>query len=114
MIVALLYLSNAYVRTARGAGSEDRLEAARSAQRLNPYALAPRYLRAGALEELGRRGQARAALLDALEVEPESFVTLGLLGDLETRAGNAARARRYYAGRSRSTRGDVGLQQLAR
>jgi tetratricopeptide (TPR) repeat protein len=113
-VVALLYLSDVYTRTARASASQERLSSARTAERLNPFALAPRYLQASALEELGRRPDARGELLGALDVEPESFVTLGLLGDLETRAGNAAAARRHYRRALELNPRDTGLQQLAR
>ncbi len=39
---------------------------------------------------------------------------MALLGDLETRAGNAAAARAWYRGALALNPGDVGLQQLAR
>jgi hypothetical protein len=40
-------------------------------------------------------------------------VTLGLLGDLETRAGNRAAARAWYRRALALNPRDVGLQQLA-
>ena len=52
-------------RDAAGA-SDRRLELARTAGRLNPWAITPRYLQASALEELGRRAEARDKLLAAL------------------------------------------------
>lgn len=114
--VALLFLSDVYTRTAR-AGLADaparRLADARTAERLNPFALAPRYLQAGALEEIGRRDAARSELLTALEREPRNFVTLGLLGDLETRAGNRAAAQGWYRRALALNPLDVGLRRLA-
>ena len=92
----------------------DRLAAARTAHDLNPLALPPAYLEASALETLGRRAQARAVLRDALARQPRSFVTLGLLGDLETRAGDDAAARRYYRRALALNPRDTGLQALAR
>jgi hypothetical protein len=115
-LVALLFLSDVYTRIARahvGGPSVERLDAARTAERLNPYALPPRYLQAGALEELGRRAETRRELLDALAVEPRNFVTMGLIGDFEFRAGHRAAARRWYRRALRLNPGDVGLQQLA-
>jgi len=114
VVVALLYLSDVHTRTARASGPEDRLSAARTAERLNPFAIAPRYLQAGALEQLGRRAEARRELLGALDLEPGSFVTLGLLGDLETRAGDARAARAYYRRALALNPLDSGLQELAR
>ena len=88
LAVALFYLSDYEIRTARAAGDHgsdtQQLDAAKRAKRLNPWTLEPRFLQASALEELGRRGEARAALTNALELEPDSFVVPGLLGDLET------------------------------
>jgi O-antigen ligase len=115
LAVTLLYVSDAQVREARAAeGSADRLEAARTAERLNPFALAPRYLQAGALEELGRVGAARRELRGALELEPRNFATLGLLGDLELRAGNPAEARAFYRRALELNPLDSGLRELAR
>jgi hypothetical protein len=114
--VSTLYLSDVFTRSARAeqtASPARQLSDAQAARRLNPYALAPRYLAAGALEAAGDRAAARAELLGALELEPENFVTMGLLGDLETRAGNRAAARRWYERALARNPRDVGLQQLA-
>ena len=73
-----------------------------------------RYLEAGALEELGRRADARAELNAALEREPSNFVTLALLGDLEARAGRGRLAHAYYQRASALNPKDVGLRKLAR
>jgi O-antigen ligase len=117
LLVASLVLSDLYVRTARaepGATSAHRSALARTAGRLDPFSVTPRYLEAGALEEQGHRAAARAKLLAALELEPRSFVTLGLLGDLETRAGHPAAAKAYYRRALARNPRDTGLQQLAR
>jgi tetratricopeptide (TPR) repeat protein len=115
--VALFYLSDYETRKARAAGDHgsavQQLDAANRAKRLNPWALEPRYLQASALEELGRRAEARAALADALRLEPESFVVPGLLGDLELRAGHERRARVWYRRALSKNPLDTGLQQLA-
>ena len=58
--------------------------------------------------------QARDALEQARRLEPENFVIYGLIGDLETRAGNDAAALRAYRRALALNPGDVGLQQLAR
>jgi hypothetical protein len=115
-LVALLVLSDLYVRTARAetsAAPAHRLELADAAARLNPLALPPRYIRASALEEQGRRDAARRELLAALEREPRSFVTMALLGDLERRAGNRPAARSWYRRALAANPLDTGLQQLA-
>jgi O-antigen ligase len=112
--VLSLFLSDYEVRRARTERSTGAsLEAARRAERLDPWALAPRYLQASALETTGRRGAARAELQGALRAEPRNFVTIGLLGDLEVRAGNLAAARRYYARALQLNPRDVGLRKLA-
>jgi len=114
--VALVYLSDVSVRMARAsdASTQERLDAAQRAEALNRYALAPRYLQAGAHEELGDPSAARGELLDALELEPRNFVTLGLLGDLELRRGNTRLAATWYRRAVRLNPLDVGLQQLVR
>jgi O-antigen ligase len=116
VLVGVLFVSYTYMRSARepDVPSAERLSLARSAQRLDPWALAPRYLQAGALEELGRRGEARRTLLEALDVAPADFSTMALLGDLETRAGDPAAARAWYRRALARNPRDVGLQELAR
>ena len=116
LLVACVFLSDVYVRGARVAeiDSQTRLDRAQTAQRLDPVALAPRFQEAGAFEELGRLPDARAALRDALEIEPSSFVTMALMGDLETRAGRFRAARTWYRRAYALNPGDVGLEQLAR
>lgn len=114
--VTLVYLSDVSLRMARAAdiSAPERLDFARRAERLNPYALAPRYLQAGAMEELGRPDDARRELLDAVELEPANFVTLGLLGDLELRERRTRAAGRWYARGLRLNPLDVGLRELTR
>jgi O-antigen ligase len=114
--VAALYLSDAQLRKARAedGAAQSRLDDARAAERLNPWSLPARYHQAGALEELGRAQEARGELHDALELEPRNFVTLGLLGDLELRAGRAGAARAYYGRALELNPLDVGLRELSR
>jgi len=117
VVVGSLYLSDFHTREARAAGrssAHGQLDAARTADRLNPVAIAPKLLQAGALEQLGHRDAARAALLDARELEPRNFVIYGLLGDLEVRAGDDAAARRWYRRALELNPTDVGLQRLVR
>jgi O-antigen ligase/polysaccharide polymerase Wzy-like membrane protein len=116
LAVACFYLSDYEVREARAAGQrspQEQLDAARRAATLNPFALSPRLLEAGALEDLGRRDEARQTLLDARDLE-RGFVVMGLLGDLELRAGHEGAARRWYRRALAANPADVGLQQLAR
>ena len=117
LVVTAIYLSDFHVRQARAAGqgsATEQLAAARSAAGLNPLALPPKLLQAGALEELGRVGEARDALEQARRLEPENFVVYGLIGDLETRRDDDAAALRAYRRALALNPGDVGLQQLAR
>jgi O-antigen ligase len=114
--VLVLFLSDFELREARaraGRSPAAQLSEARAAERLNPWSAQARYLQASALETLGRRGAARAELRGALDLEPRNFATLGLLGDVEVRAGNAARARAYYRRALALNPRDVGLRQLA-
>jgi tetratricopeptide (TPR) repeat protein len=115
--ILVVFLSDFEARQARAnaqRSTESQLAAARTAERLNPWAVKPRYLQASALETMGRRSEARDELQDALELEPGNFATLGLLGDLEVRAGNPRRARTYYRRALALNPRDEGLQQLAR
>jgi len=115
--VGALFLSGVYVRKARQqalASPQAALASARTAGRLDPVSVTPLYLQAGALESEGRRAEARRMLLDALDLEQDNFVTLGLLGDLEVRAGNEAVARRYYRRALVLNPLDTGLQKLSR
>jgi tetratricopeptide (TPR) repeat protein len=115
--VGALFLSGVYVRKARQqALSSPRasLASARTAASLDPVSVTPLYLQAAALEGEGNRADARARLLDALDLERDNFVTLGLLGDLEVRAGNEAVARRYYRRALALNPLDTGLRKLSR
>jgi hypothetical protein len=117
LVVGAIYLSDLDVRVARADQARSPqavLDSARSAERLNPLALPPRYLQASALESLGRRADARRELVDALDREPGNFVTMALLGDLEVRADRPAVARRWYRRALALNPVDVGLQQLAK
>jgi O-Antigen ligase len=113
--VGALFLSGVYVSKARQAATAPRasLSAARTAERLNPVSVTPLYLQAAALETEGDRAAARRALREALERERGNFVTLALLGDLETRAGNAAIARDYYRRALALNPRDTGLRELS-
>jgi O-Antigen ligase len=115
--VVFLFLSDLYVRKARvnaQRSPQAELDAARTAAWFNPVAIAPLYLQASALESEGRRSAARQALGEALEREPNNFVTLGLLGDFEVRGGDDVAARRYYRRALALNPLDVGLRKLSR
>jgi hypothetical protein len=117
ILVLGLYLSDVYVRRARdelGRSPAAQLADARTAARLDPWAVDPHYLEASALETEGDGRAAFAQLQDARRLEPTSLVPLGLLGDLEARAGLYARARAYYRQALARDPLDTGLQQLAR
>lgn len=115
--VGALFLSGVYVRKARQqalASPQASLSSARTATRLDPVSVTPLYLQAAALETEGERTAARGKLLDALRLERDNFVTLGLLGDLEVRAGNEAVARVYYRRALALNPLDTGLRELSR
>jgi O-antigen ligase len=115
--VGALFLSGVYVRKAREqalVSPAASLESARAAARLDPFSATPLYLQAAALESEGRRVAAREELLDALALEEDNFVTFGLLGDLEVRAGNDPVARRYYRRALELNPLDTGLRKLSR
>lgn len=110
-----LYVSDRYLRRARAATTaQERLAAARDAHRFNPFDVHALYLEASALETTGDRAGARRELQHALDREPGNAATLGLLGDLDARAGDFAAARVYYRRALAFNPKDVGLQQLAR
>jgi O-Antigen ligase len=115
-LVLGLYLSNVYVRRAedeKGLSPTVQLADARTASTLDPWAVEPHYLEASALETMGRRPAARAQLEQARELEPESLVPFGLLGDFEARGGHFRAARAYYREALARDPLDTGLQQLA-
>lgn len=115
--VGALFLSGVYIRKARQqalTSPSASLASARTAAQLDPVSVTPLYLQAAALESEAKRDAARQKLLDALDVEQGNFVTLGLLGDLEVRAGNEARARGYYRRALALNPLDTGLQKLSR
>jgi O-antigen ligase len=115
--IALLFLSDLSVRQARadleGGDVRAQLDEARRAEDLNPLSVTPLYLQASALESLGERNAARNVLQEALEQEPDNFVTLALLGDLQIRGGEVQDARAYYARAYELNPMDVGLRELS-
>jgi tetratricopeptide (TPR) repeat protein len=114
--VVFLYLGDLYIRKARdeqGRSVSAQLSAAKSAADFNPVSVIPLYLQASALEAEGNREEAVAKLQDALGKEPDNFVTLTLLGDIEVRASSFAAAADYYQRASDQNPRDIGLQLLA-
>jgi hypothetical protein len=73
------------------------LAKARDSLRLESDSVQGFHLQAAAYAAENRYAPARASLLAAAELEPSNFVTWALLGDLATRRGYPAPARRYYA-----------------
>ena len=114
LCVLSFFLSDFEVRKADGAPTAaERLDAARTAEHLNPVSVDARYLQASALEEQGDRAAARDELRSALDLEPRSFVTLALLGDFEVRGGHRRAAVAYYRRAWHLNPRDVGLRKLA-
>jgi hypothetical protein len=114
--VVFLYLGDLYVRKARdeqGRSVSAQLSAAQTAADFNPVSVIPLYLQASALEAEGHRDQAREKLQDALSKNPNDFITLTLLGDLEVRDKHFVVAAGYYRKASDLNPRDVGLQHLA-
>ena len=114
--VICLYLGDLYIRKARdeqGRSASAQLSAAQTAADFNPVSVIPLYLQASALEAEGNRDEARTKLQDALDQEPENFVTLTLLGDLEVRDRDFAAAADHYQRASELNPRDIGLQRLA-
>jgi Tfp pilus assembly protein PilF len=89
------------------------LSAARNAERLDPFSVVPWYLMASAHETQGQLRLARSDLAKALELEPDNFATMGIIGDFYARRGQYAQARQWYARALEHNPVDVGLQQLA-
>jgi hypothetical protein len=81
---------------------------------LNHDAISTHYTRSAAYAALNDYRDARDALLEALKVEPQNFVTWALLGDLAVRHGDRPLARRYYTTALRLDPRDPQLRALAR
>jgi O-antigen ligase/polysaccharide polymerase Wzy-like membrane protein len=116
VLVLSVYASDLFVRRARqqqGRSPAAQLSDARTAGRLDPWSATPLYLQAGALEDLRRPAEAQHKLEDALQLEPQNFVTIGLLGDFKARQGNKRAAALLYRRALALNPRDVGLRKLA-
>ena len=112
--VAAVFVSDFLVREARTAPSPSQaLATDEAAERVDPWNVHARYVQAGARESLGDLEGARAELEAAIALEPRNFAAIGLLGDLETRAGNDPRATRHYNDALALNPRDRGLRELA-
>jgi Flp pilus assembly protein TadD len=84
---------------ARAALRSDPVEALRLANRALAYngeSVPALYIKGAAYARLGRYREARAALLEAVQIEPRDHLTWALLGDLSARRGRFRQARAYY------------------
>ncbi|MDE3134151.1 MAG: O-antigen ligase family protein [Acidobacteriota bacterium] len=72
------------------------LQTLRTAEQLDPWSLPTQYAVASAYAHLDDYRAAREALLHAAQLEPENYVPPALLGDIATRAGEAAAALAAY------------------
>jgi O-antigen ligase len=79
---------------------------------LNPESVQGHYLQAAALAKLGLYRPARAALGEAIALEPHNYVSWALLGDLTTRRGDISAAMNAYAKASRLNPRDRELHSL--
>jgi hypothetical protein len=72
------------------------LQKLETAEQLDPWSIQTQYTVASAYARLHDYGAARAALLDAQQMEPENYVPPALLGDIATRAGDRVAALADY------------------
>jgi hypothetical protein len=80
---------------------------------LNPDSVQAYYVKASALARLDAYAPARAALLEAIGLEPHNYVSWALLGDITTRRGNIPAARWAYRHAWSLNPRDVELRILA-
>jgi hypothetical protein len=121
LVLATLSLSRQgaaelFATAAGNALANDPAEAIRDANsslRLDPYALSPYYYKAAALARFNQAAPAESTLLNATRQAPHEFVTWGLLGDLEVRAGNLTKAGAYYRRAHELNPRDAALAALA-
>jgi len=80
---------------------------------LNPDSVQAYYTKASALARIDAYAPARAAILDAIGLEPHNYVSWALLGDLATRRGDIPAATRAYRHAASLNPRDVELRLLA-
>lgn len=90
------------------------ISSARKALRIDDGNLNAYYVEAAGEARFDHAAAARATLLRAAGAAPDAFVTWVLLGDLETRAGKAGAAHRYYERALALDPREPGLAALAR
>ena len=90
------------------------LERANQALSLQGDSLRALFARSAAYARLERYGKAHAALLEAARLEPHDHLPWALLGDLATRRGELAAAKRYYRRSARLNPRYSRLQELAK
>ncbi len=108
-------LADVYRDRARAALAADPARALREADRslrIVPDAIGSYHVKAAALARFGEGEAARAVLREALRREPQDWVTWALLGDLDTRLGERARAARDYGRAVALNPRDRGLRAL--
>jgi tetratricopeptide (TPR) repeat protein len=92
-------LADRHAKSAQGALASDPRRALTEAAKslaLNGDSISTHYTRSAAYARLNDYRDAHGALLEALKVEPQNFVTWALLGDLAVRHGDRRLARTYY------------------
>jgi Tfp pilus assembly protein PilF len=110
-------LADSHATDAKAALASDPRAALREADNalaLNHDDVSTHYSRSAAFARLGDYAGAHGALLEALRVEPENFVTWALLGDLAVRHGEPRLAQRYYRRALQLNHRDPQLAALAR
>jgi cytochrome c-type biogenesis protein CcmH/NrfG len=109
-------LAERYSSEAQDALASDPEEALRRTDQaldLNDQSVPALYVRSAAFARLNRYEDARAALLEATRLEPNNYVTWVLLGDLASRRGERALARRDYSEAARLNPRDESIARLA-
>jgi hypothetical protein len=104
----------AQARSVLGSDPIRAIERTSRALALHDEDVGTRYLRAAAFARLDYFGAARNELAEALRLEPHSWVTWGLIGDLELRRGHIGPARTAYERARGLNPRDQGLAQAAR
>ncbi|HEX6391579.1 MAG TPA: O-antigen ligase family protein, partial [Solirubrobacteraceae bacterium] len=114
-MLAVGWLADDHLRAARSALPDDpraALGEARSALRLDSHSVDALVIIAAARAREDDYAGARAALLRAAELEPSNFIPPTLLGDLASRRGDRAVARRAYSQALRLNPRDPQLRAL--